>query len=35
MIAALNGQAVLDLAGIPELQSHGAAGRIEYQGLCW
>ena len=32
MISALGGQAVFDLAGIPELQAHGG---IEYQGLCW
>jgi len=32
LLAALDGQAVLDLAGIPELES--LAG-IAYQGLCW
>jgi GDP-mannose 6-dehydrogenase len=32
MLAALSGQTVLDLAGIPELQQ---AQGIGYQGLCW
>jgi hypothetical protein len=32
LLAALSGHAVLDLAGIPELQQ---AQGIGYQGLCW
>jgi GDP-mannose 6-dehydrogenase len=32
LVAALNGQTVLDLAGVPEL---GAAPGIAYRGICW
>ncbi len=32
LLAALDGQRVLDLAGIPELREHKG---ITYQGLCW
>ncbi|RYF21545.1 MAG: UDP-glucose/GDP-mannose dehydrogenase family protein [Oxalobacteraceae bacterium] len=32
LLAALDGQHVLDLGGIPELREHGG---ITYQGLCW
>lgn len=32
LLAALDGQVVLDLAGIAELEAHP---RITYQGLCW
>ena len=32
MLGALQGQRVLDLAGLPELRAHPG---ITYQGLCW
>ena len=32
MLAALSGQTIMDLAGIPELKAHQG---ITYQGLCW
>ena len=32
LLASLDGQTVLDLAGVAALKSHGA---ITYQGLCW